>query len=43
MAMVYKCSAINCPSGYSGEKQDQRVTFHSFALEDKQLLQTWLK
>ena len=28
---------------YSGEKQYHRVTFHCFSLEDKQLLQTWLK
>ena len=41
--MVYKCAAINCRSGYRGEKQDQKVTFHSFLLEDKRLLQTWLK
>ena len=39
--MVYKCTAINCRSGYR-EKQDQKVTFHSFPLEDKHLLQTWL-
>ena len=41
--MVYKCAAINCRSGYKGKKQDQKGTFHSFLLEDKQLLQTWLK
>ena len=43
VTMVYKCAAVNCRSGYRGEKQDQKVTFHSFALEDKHLLQTWLK
>ena len=41
VTMVYKCTAINCRSGYR-EKQDQKVTFHSFPLEDKHLLQTWL-
>ena len=43
--MLHKCPAItcNCRSGYRGEKQDQKVTFHSFLLEDKHLLQTWLK
>ena len=41
--MVYKCATINCRSGYRGEKQDQKVTFHSFPLEDKHFLQTWLK
>ena len=43
--MLHKCPAItcNCRSGYRGEKQDQKVTFHSFPLEDKHLLQTWLK
>ena len=41
--MVYKCATSNCRSGYSGEKQDQKVTFYSFPLEDKQLLQTRLK
>ena len=41
--MVYKCSAINCRSGYRGEKEDQKVIFLSFSLEDKHLLQTWLK
>ena len=41
--MVYKCVAINCPSGYRGEKLDQKVTFYSFPLEEKHLLQTWLK
>ena len=41
--MVYKCTAINCRSGYREKKQDQKVTFHSFPLEDKHLLQTWLK
>ena len=41
--MVYKCAAINCRSGYRGEKQNQKVTFHSFSLEDKHFLQTWLK
>ena len=43
VTMVYKCAAINCRSGYRGEKHDQKVTFHSFPLEDKHLLQTWLK
>ena len=41
--MIYKCAAINCRSGYRGEKQDQKVTFHSFPLKNKHLLQTWLK
>ena len=41
--MIYKCTAINCRSGYRGEKQDQKVTFHYFPLEDKHLSQTWLK
>ena len=41
--MIYKCATINCRSGYRGEKQDQKVTFHSFPLDDKNLLQTWLK
>ena len=41
--MVYKCAAINCRSDYRGEKQDQKVTFHSFSLEDKHFFQTWLK
>ena len=40
--MVYKCAVIDCRSGYR-ENQDQKVTFHSFPLEDKHLLQTWLK
>ena len=41
--MVYKCTSINCRSDYRGEKQDQKVTFHSYPLKDKHLLQTWLK
>ena len=41
--MIYKCATINCRSGYRGEKQDRKVAFHSFPLEDKHLLQTWLK
>ena len=39
VTMVYKGAAINCRSGYRGEKQNQKVTFHSFPLEDKHLLQ----
>ena len=41
--MVNKCCAINCRSGYTGENKDPDVTFHSFPLHDKQLLQGWLK
>ena len=41
--MVNKCCAINCRSGYTGENNDPDVTFHSFPLHDKQLLQGWLK
>ena len=41
--MVNKCCAINCRSGYTGESKDPDVTFHSFPLHDKQLLQGWLK
>jgi len=40
--MVYKCSALNCRSGYTGENKDPNVTYHSFPLHDAQLLQTWL-
>ena len=41
--MVNKCCAINCRSGYIGESKNPDVTFHSFPLHDKQLLQGWLK
>ena len=41
--MVNKCCAINCRLGYTGEDKDPDVTFHSFPLHDKQLLQCWLK
>ena len=41
--MVYKCTSINCQFDYRGEKQDQKVLFHSYHLKDKHLLQTWLK
>ena len=41
--MLYKFSTISCRSGYNGEKQDQRATFHSFPLENKQTFQTWLR
>ena len=41
--MVNKCCAINCRSGYTGEKKDPDVTFHSFPLHDKELLQDRLK
>ena len=41
--MVYKCSALNCRSGYNSEKTDVSVTFHSFPLNNKDLLVLWLK
>ena len=41
--MVNKYCAINCRLGYTGENKDPDVTFHSFPLHDKQLLQRWLK
>ena len=41
--MVYKCAASTCRSGYSGEKRDQNVIFHSFPLNNKQLLKRWLE
>ena len=41
--MVTKCCAINCRSGYTSENKDPDVTFHSFPLYDKQLLQDRLK
>ena len=41
--MVYKCAALNCRSGYSGENKNCEITFHSFPLHDKNLLQLWLK
>ena len=41
--MVNKCCAINCRSGYTGENKGPDVTFHSFPLHDKQLLEGWLK
>ena len=41
--MVYKCSALNCRSGYNSEKTDVSVTFHSFPLNNKDLLLLWLK
>ena len=41
--MVNKCCAINCRSGYADENKDPDVTFHSFPLHDKQLLQDRLK
>jgi len=40
--MVYKCAALNCRSGYDKDTKDPNVTFHSFPLEDKELLQNWL-
>ena len=41
--MVNNCCAANCRSGYTGKNKDPNVTFHSFRLHDKQLLQDRLK
>ena len=41
--MVYKCTALNCRSGYDGENKDSTLTYHAFPLQDQKLLQVWLK
>ena len=46
--MVNKCAAYGCRSGYKkkdvGEKGgDEKVTFHSFPLQNKELCDRWLR
>ena len=41
--MVNKCCAIQCRSGYTGETKDLAVTFHSFPLNNPELLRVWMK
>ena len=41
--MVYIRAAINCKSGYSSEEKKLNITYHSFLLNDKELLCKWLK
>ena len=42
--MPSKCSAVNCKSGYDSNKEKQDgITFHRFPLENKDLLNLWLR
>ena len=44
-AMVYKCVAFGCKSGYKGHEQaddDIKITFNSFPLDNKDLCDRWI-
>ena len=42
--MPSECSAVSCKSGYDSNKENQDgITFHKFPLENKGLLNLWLR
>lgn len=41
--MPNKCCAVGCKSGYISSIFNEKVTFHSFPLQNKELLRIWLR
>ena len=38
-----RCSAYGCKSGYDGHETPENVSMHQFPLQDRPLLQKWLR
>lgn len=41
--MPNKCVAVGCKSGYVSSLQSKGITFHSFPLLKKELLEKWVR